>query len=177
MPFDYVIYLMLFVAFIFGLYRGIKREITYSISYTVSFLLVFLFLAQYLKSIDFINESIVMIQSFCKVVFDYLKINVYLIEFVLVYIIPFVIVCGLLNLIFKLIFFRKKDYMMEKKNFIQRLCGGLLGTLVGVQATVLILCVLNSFLALDLSGSYSQLIMNYMPSVKEILVEGASLVW
>ena len=175
MPFDYVIYLMLFVAFIFGLYRGIKRETTYAVSYTVSFFLVFLFLAQSLKSISFVNEGISIVQELCKNVFSYLKINVFLIEFVLVYIIPFVIINGLLNLIFRLIFFRKKSYMFEKKTFIQRICGGLLGFIVGVQATILILCVLNAFIALDLSGSISQLLIEIMPSIKNIIMEGASL--
>ena len=175
MPFEYVIYIMLFVAFLYGLYRGIKKETTYLISYTASFALVYFYIAPFLLQIDVITDLLEQAKSYINVFFEFTKINPFIVDFFLVYILPFLIILGILNLIFKCLFFRKKDYLYEKKGFFQRVFGALLGLLVGIQAVVFMMIVLNACCLVNLDSDISQLIIKYLPNLAQILEESACM--
>lgn len=175
MPFDYVIYLMLFIGFLYGLRNGIKHEIKDLISYTVSFVLVFLFIGPLLLKIEALVNIIEMAKEYCKVVFDFMKINTFFIDFVAFYIIPFLLIRLILDGFIKLLFFNKNKHLMEKKGFFKRLSGGVLGLVIGVQLSIFMLVVLNSFMKLNLEGTLTQIIIKYFPDIKSIIDVSACL--
>ncbi len=175
MPFEYVIYIMLFVAFLYGLYRGIKKETTYFISYTASFALVYFYIAPFLLEIDAIVDVLDQAKSYIYVFFEFTKINPFIVDFLVVYILPFLIILGILNLIFKCLFFKKKNYLYEKKGFFQRVFGALLGILVGIQAVVFMMVILNACCVVNFDSYISQLIIKYLPNIVTILEESACM--
>lgn len=176
MPFEYVIYIMIFVAFLYGLYRGIKKELTYFISYTASFALVYFYIAPFLLKIDAISALIAKAKTYINVFFEFTKINSFIVDFFVYYIIPFLIILGILNLIFKCLFFRKKNYLYEKKGFFQRVFGALLGILVGIQAVVFMMVILNACCVVNFDSSISQLIIKYLPNISILLEESACII-
>ena len=89
MPFDYVIYLMLFIAFLYGLHFGIKNETRVFASYTCSFALVFFLLGPLLEKIASIENVVLICKSYVETVFDFMKVNTYLIDLMFYYIVPF----------------------------------------------------------------------------------------
>ena len=105
MQFDYFIYVFIFIAFIYGMYRGIKRELSFLIAFSIA-VFVPLYLYDVIKGLI---ESFIPISS----IYEKLSIitNVFNMseggfEFFLVYWIPFILINFILNGLLYVIIFK-----------------------------------------------------------------------
>ena len=62
---------------------------------------------------------------------------------------------------------------MEKKTFLKRILGAMLALTIGIQMSIFMLLVLNSFMVLDLEGTLTQFIVQRFSYLKEMIEYGA----
>ena len=173
MQFDYFIYVFIFIAFIYGMYRGIKRELSFLIVFSIA-VFVPLYLYDAIKGL---------IGSFIPISSIYEKISSVTsifnmseggFEFLIVYWIPFILINFILNGLLYMIIFRNIKVQRKEISKLQRLLGGLIGIIVGIELSLVMMITLNGFISLDMSGFIANLLQN-IPKVKDFISLTAQL--
>ena len=173
MQFDYFIYVFILIAFIYGMYRGIKRELSFLIAFSIA-VFVPLYLYDVIKGL---------IESFIPISSIYEKISIVTnifnmseggFEFFIVYWIPFILINFILNGLLYVIIFKNIKVKRKEISKLQRLLGGLVGIVVGIELSLVMMISLNSIMALDMSGFVSNLLQS-IPKIKDFISLTAQL--
>ena len=170
MPFNYVIYLMIFISALYALKNGIKKELFCLISSSVSLLFVFIFFGEYLSTIELFKSFILDLKNTCLDFFSIIKVNTYLIDVIAFYVLPFILIYLILFFIFKFMFLNKNKHLKEERTFLSKIGSIIIGMIIGLELSIIILPVLSNIITVEVSG-LSEFIIENFPSIKEIFIE------
>ncbi|MBP5407611.1 MAG: CvpA family protein [Bacilli bacterium] len=167
MQFDYFIIVFIVIGFIYGMYRGIKKELSFFVVFSIAVFLP-LYLYDFIKSFF---ERFVLIESVYNklhILTDSFNISYNCFEFLVVYLIPFILINIILNGILYLAIFNRLSIRRQTISTPQRLFGGLLGLVVGIELSIVMMLVLNGVMDFNMDGFIS-LTLAKIPQVQEFL--------